>query len=98
MSDDKNSGVRFPAHGVGGVALHITQPAPAPVIDVAEVRRVLAESTFVNDPSGIEVVFSMMRALLAEIDALNARVGTLMLESLARDRRDEPHDSTEGDR
>lgn len=62
----------------GTVGFYVTsQPSPAPVIDVADVRRLLAESMFLNDHTGIEVVFSMLRAVLTENDRLAARVAAL---------------------
>lgn len=62
--------------------MHFPQPAPAPVIDVAQVRRALAESLFLNDHTGMERVCSMIRALLDEIDRLDGRVRALESERL----------------
>lgn len=59
------------------LSLYIAQPRTAPVVDTAEVRRVLAESTFLHDHSGLEVACSMLRALLDEIDRLDGRVKAL---------------------
>lgn len=66
-------------------------PRPAPVIDTAEVRRTLAESLLLSDHTGTERVFSMMRALLDEIDRLDGRVKELekALPEQISDLRDE---------
>jgi hypothetical protein len=74
MSDDALGSRTFA--GTLGL-LHFPKPAPAPTIDIAEVRRRLAEQTFAGDHGGFEQVFSMLRALLDENDRLVERVAAL---------------------
>lgn len=57
--------------------LNFPKPAPAPTIDIDEVRRRLAEQEFTSSLDGFAQVFSMMRAILDENDRLAARVAQL---------------------